>query len=261
MGKKLDLTGHRFGRLTVLGKAERDKSGHLLLRCRCDCGTEVTVQRYHLKSGITRSCGCLNTQKRTERLTKHGLCKVHHRLYTAIRYHFQAIKNSVRSYGGWQIDSRYTLDSTGVIKFCEDLIALRPDECERYEKTKFLEMDKDNDIDRIFRPESIVFVSHTENINNRKNTKRLKDGTPFTEFCRRVGIETCNRANPKGTKQYDKYSYWFTHHNGEGHPELVQKANEVINTMSKCLRMLELLNEVRAFREQLYASVSSYAIV
>ncbi len=55
--KKLDLTGQRYGKLTVLREAPNmgDKTVWL---CRCDCGKEVSVRTYHLRSGSTSSCGC-----------------------------------------------------------------------------------------------------------------------------------------------------------------------------------------------------------
>ena len=55
--KKLDLTGERFGRLTVIEEAGKN-CGHITWRCRCDCGNEVIVAGIHLKSGHTTSCSC-----------------------------------------------------------------------------------------------------------------------------------------------------------------------------------------------------------
>ena len=62
----IDLTGQRFGRLTVL---ERDGSYTLYSGdsvptwvCKCDCGTECIVMGRNLRSGATRSCGCLRRE-------------------------------------------------------------------------------------------------------------------------------------------------------------------------------------------------------
>ncbi len=55
--KKIDLTGQRFGRLTVLRPAE-NIGGRTAWVCRCDCGRETTAKTYHLRSGHTASCGC-----------------------------------------------------------------------------------------------------------------------------------------------------------------------------------------------------------
>ena len=55
--KKLDLTGQRYGRLTVLAPAENIGSRTAWL-CRCDCGRETVVRTNRLRSGHTSSCGC-----------------------------------------------------------------------------------------------------------------------------------------------------------------------------------------------------------
>ena len=75
--------GERYGRLTVVeiaGKKGRDK----LIRCRCDCGAIKEVTAGNLKSGRTKSCGCLKAEKaaeqsRTNPWKKHG--ETHTRLY------------------------------------------------------------------------------------------------------------------------------------------------------------------------------------
>lgn len=68
----INLIGSRFGRLTVIEKAEKAACGATRWKCRCDCGNEVIVQYSNLKSGKTKSCGCLNRENRAERNTKHG---------------------------------------------------------------------------------------------------------------------------------------------------------------------------------------------
>lgn len=60
-----DLTGLRFGRLTVLGASSgRTKSGNRLWQCRCDCGNPVETTREKLLSGSTGSCGCGREQRK-----------------------------------------------------------------------------------------------------------------------------------------------------------------------------------------------------
>lgn len=63
MAKIIDLTGQRFGRLVVLQKsAQKSKNGSAMWECRCDCGNKVAVSAKHLKSGATKSCGCLRKE-------------------------------------------------------------------------------------------------------------------------------------------------------------------------------------------------------
>lgn len=55
----IDLKGQNFGRLTVQERGGKNKHGHCLWGCVCSCGNYVVVQGEHLRSGHTRSCGCL----------------------------------------------------------------------------------------------------------------------------------------------------------------------------------------------------------
>ena len=63
----IDLTGRRFGRLTVVRRDE-NKGVKVRWLCRCDCGGRSSAFANDLRSGRHGSCGCL--QK--ERVTKHG---------------------------------------------------------------------------------------------------------------------------------------------------------------------------------------------
>lgn len=66
--KKNDLTGNKYGRLTVLGDVgKRTKNGKVLWHCLCECGTVSFVRTDHLKNGSITSCGCLNEEKKRER--------------------------------------------------------------------------------------------------------------------------------------------------------------------------------------------------
>lgn len=71
MTKLEDLTGRKFGRLTVIKRVENHKSGKTQWLCRCECGTEKIIPSVYLKSGDTKSCGCLATEvkKQYEDLT------------------------------------------------------------------------------------------------------------------------------------------------------------------------------------------------
>ena len=60
----IDLTGRRFGRLKVVSCASRG-NGPVEWHCRCQCGARSVVQGSHLKSGHTRSCGCLRADVAT----------------------------------------------------------------------------------------------------------------------------------------------------------------------------------------------------
>lgn len=56
-----DLTGRRFGRLTVIRQLE-NKNHRTRWLCRCDCGNEKEVASRDLKAGKVKSCGCLRRE-------------------------------------------------------------------------------------------------------------------------------------------------------------------------------------------------------
>lgn len=70
---KEDLTGQRFGRLTVIRIARRNKYKKILWECLCECGNKTEVISSQLKNGQTKSCGCLKRELTSERKTIHGL--------------------------------------------------------------------------------------------------------------------------------------------------------------------------------------------
>lgn len=64
--KATDLTGQRYGRLTVLRRGTLPNANEACWYCKCDCGNRVTVRSTNLRrnSRATRSCGCLLRETR-----------------------------------------------------------------------------------------------------------------------------------------------------------------------------------------------------
>lgn len=81
MGKIIDLTNKKFGRLTVIKQAER-QNGKIAWLCKCECGKEVIVKGDYLRYGYTKSCGCLKKEVATER------AKTRAKSYNLIGQHF-----------------------------------------------------------------------------------------------------------------------------------------------------------------------------
>lgn len=77
MGKFIDLTGQKFGRLTAISSPGKNKHDKRIWLCRCDCGKEIFTIAGDLKSGQSTSCGCLRKET-TSRVNaelhrKHGM--------------------------------------------------------------------------------------------------------------------------------------------------------------------------------------------
>lgn len=66
MGKLIDLTGQKFGLLTVISlvpREERPNKNYAYWFCQCKCGNIKKVESYHLRNGEIKSCGCYSAQK------------------------------------------------------------------------------------------------------------------------------------------------------------------------------------------------------
>jgi hypothetical protein len=98
----IDLTGQRFGRLIVQSIAGRTKDHKVAWKCVCDCGNTIVVSSSHLKSGNTKSCGCLQVARTVETSTTHGLKRKNTRLYGIWEKMKQRCHNpSSSNYPGW----------------------------------------------------------------------------------------------------------------------------------------------------------------
>lgn len=65
MAKRCELTGQRFGRLTVIEGLEKREDRYQVWLCRCDCGGEIEVNTRRLKNGTVRDCGCVPHRRRS----------------------------------------------------------------------------------------------------------------------------------------------------------------------------------------------------
>lgn len=109
---KNDLTGQRFGRLTVIGVDDRE-TRKTYFYCKCDCGKVKSIRSDSLLAGTIRSCGCLKAEQDRINLEANHKHKMSH----------------TRSYEIWQgmkgrcynpHDARYDRYGGRGIKVCEE---------------------------------------------------------------------------------------------------------------------------------------------
>ena len=86
MNKK-DITGQKFGKLTVIKRVGSDKNYNTLWLCKCECGNEKVVARYRLINGNTSSCGC------AKKIHFSNLNKIHGLSNTKIYYAWRSMKH------------------------------------------------------------------------------------------------------------------------------------------------------------------------
>lgn len=70
--QKQDLTGKRFGKLTVLCKSDNQRRKATMWRCQCDCGNICEKPTGELNSGFATSCGCSWRQPAVQEAQKYG---------------------------------------------------------------------------------------------------------------------------------------------------------------------------------------------
>lgn len=106
MGAFIDLTGQKFGRLTVIERAKdhiQTNGRHIVCwLCKCECGNTCEVRSADLKRGATVSCGCYGKEQRLKASTKHQ--HTHTKLYSVWSGMIQRCTNSkarnYHNYGG-----------------------------------------------------------------------------------------------------------------------------------------------------------------
>lgn len=121
-----DLTGQKFGRLTVISRVA-NRGIHAAWLCRCECGGTSEAISGNLKAGTTASCGCLHRESVNNldtRYRKHGLSEsAEYGIYCGIRSRCTSTTNvQFVDYGGRGIElhERWSGED-GFAHFLEDM--------------------------------------------------------------------------------------------------------------------------------------------
>ncbi len=164
MSKLIDLSGQRFGRLTVIERAE-SPGKRVSWLCKCECGKEIIVTADKLRSAHTRSCGCLSKEITSASSRTHGMSKTRlFKLWTAMRERCSCKKLiSYPNYGGrgirvcdeWQ-NSFETFRDWSIKNGYNDELSI-----DRI------------DVNGNYCPENCRWVTIAEQANNKRNNRRI----------------------------------------------------------------------------------------
>ena len=188
MGRYVNRTGQRYGRLTVICDGGR-RRGRVMWLCRCDCGKEILVSSSSLSTGNTRSCGCLHSEQAVENIRPWH--EDHDMDGTA----------SGKLYCSWRDMLRRCYDERSVsypnyggrgITVCEEWHTFRPFRDWAFQSgyEEGLSIDRiDNDIG--YCPENCCWTTRKRQNNNKRSNIRIEyDGRNMTasEWAEETGI-------------------------------------------------------------------------
>jgi hypothetical protein len=169
----LDLTSLTFGRWTVLSRSANTQQGQARWLCRCECGTESVLTGSVLRGQVSRSCGCLKSERTIERNTKHGhatggISKTYHSWAGMVA---RCTNPKHRSFSGYQ--------GRG-ITVCERWKTFDNFLADMGEKPEGTSLER-RDNDAGYTPENCVWATnHEQAINKRNNNVLEHDGRSMT---------------------------------------------------------------------------------
>lgn len=169
-----DLTGQRFGRLTVIECVQRSsrKCGPTIWKCKCDCGTLKNIQSTHLVQGATKSCGCVYKDYLSNKNRKHGMTgQRFYRIWSGMLTRVRNPKFTNYNGRGIGVCDRWLEFKN----FQEDMYGeyLQHVEAHGEADTSIDRMDNDGD----YCPENCEWATMAEqSINTRKNKKYVVNG-------------------------------------------------------------------------------------
>lgn len=180
-----NLTGLKFGRLTVIAYAGKKNKAHHWL-CRCDCGSDLTVWSHAFKRGNTKSCGCIKREVLQERNKVHGMSRGYlYAKWKGIKSRCYNKNNSqYHLYGerGIFMDENWKNDFTSFHEYVTSVIGHRPDD--RFSIDRI-----DNDIGYV--PGNIRWATCSEQNFNKRNNRLIElNGVkrPIGEWANTFGI-------------------------------------------------------------------------
>lgn len=159
MGKLKDLTGQKFGKLTVIERT-KNQGKHTVWVCKCECGNIKIIRGSSLTSKNTLSCGCLVKDKVKKMFTKHNNSNTRlYKIWANIKSRCLNPKvNNYCNYGGRGI------------KICEEWLLYENfykwANCNNY--SDILQIDR-IDVNGNYEPNNCRWVTPKEQSNNKRN--------------------------------------------------------------------------------------------
>lgn len=190
--KFADLSGKRFGRLTVIRFAGKASYKSLLWTCKCDCGITKDVPSMCLNrtKTPTRSCGCIKLERARTNAIKHGWCyhigsTSEYRCWQAIKARCGNPKSHAWDYYGGRGISVCEEWSNSFERFILDM-GKKPGPEYSIER-------KDNSGN--YEPENCIWATRSQQASNKRSNRIIAingEKNTATHWCRKFGIQPHN---------------------------------------------------------------------
>lgn len=160
-----DLTGMKFGKLTVIKMTDNTKWNDHWWLCKCDCGSFKEIAGHSLKSGNSKTCGCFVKEARPHR--KKGY-DVNSRLYK--------VWSNMKSRCNNPNSGQYKWYGERGIAVCDEWNEYKPfmEWAISNGYSENLELDRINNNGN-YEPSNCRFITHKENCNNRRSCKNVQN--------------------------------------------------------------------------------------
>lgn len=190
MAKPIDITGQRFGELTVVAYSHNVKKSGPYWKCICDCGAEKIVSGMLLRGGRTRSCGCLQRRLASARMDKviaaRRLPFKNTRrlidLYQAVKNRCTNPKNKAYQYYGGRgilMCDEWLNDRHSFYRWCSE---------NGYKPGLWIER---KDVNGNYSPGNCTFATIDEQMNNKRNSRFIEwngERMTATQWERKLGF-------------------------------------------------------------------------
>lgn len=184
MAKHIDLTGQRFGRLTVIKEIGKNKYSDYLWECLCDCGNTKIVTTNRLRCGITKSCGCLRKELCVDTHTTHNLSKSRlYKIFWMMKYRCYNHNSSAYKYYGAKGITIYQPWLNDFLNFYNWALA------NGYQDNLTIER---IDVNGNYEPSNCIWITQAEQMKNRTNTHFITyEGVAkdLTEWSKELNID------------------------------------------------------------------------
>jgi hypothetical protein len=172
----MDMVKKRFGKWVVIDREAKKMAGAFYVFCACDCGTKKWVRSKNLKSGQSKSCGCINKEKLSKRNLRHN------RRYTKEWRVWQAMKN--RCYNKKVAGYKYYGGRGISVCKCwrESFLSFLNDVGEAPDGTGLDRINNDGN----YEPCNVRWASRKEQAQNRRSNRKI-NGECITYISKRLG--------------------------------------------------------------------------